>query len=292
MLQWALGARVNLPEGPIAFGTALYLSGTTFFTLGLGDVVPVTPVARVITVIEAGMGFGFLAVVVGYLPVLYQAFSRREVTISLLDARAGSPPSAVELLRRHRGSLHELEDLLDDWERWAAELLESHLSYPVLSYFRSQHDNQSWLAALTTLLDTSALVIVGVEGAPVRQAQLTFAIARHAVVDLAQILRTPPRSPDLDRLPGERLKQLRAALARDGIALKEGDAADRQLGLLRSLYEPYVNALAMHLMLELPAWHDPSRDRGEWRATAWGRYGGGDRALPLFEEDGGRDGPD
>jgi hypothetical protein len=136
-------------------------------------------------------------VVISYLPVLYSAFSRREASISLLDARAGSPSSAVELLRRHRaeGSFDDLNRLLSEWERWSAELLESHLSYPVLCYFRSQHDNQSWLRALTTVLDTCALVIVGVKDAPVWQARMTFAIARHAV-DIAQVFRTAPRTKD------------------------------------------------------------------------------------------------
>ena len=152
------------------------------------------PIARALTVIEAGVGFGFLALVIGYLPVLYQGFSRREVNISLLDARAGSPPSAGELLVRHVGDTAGLETLLRDWERWAAELMESHLSYPVLLYFRSQHEHQSWLGALTAVLDASALVMVGVEGGPVRQAQLTFAMARHAVVDLAQAAGVAPRA--------------------------------------------------------------------------------------------------
>ncbi len=119
MIQWGLGSRFNAPTGNSGFWTDLYLSGTTLFTLGIGDVTPIGPLARTLTVIEAGVGFGFLALVMGYLPVLYQGFSRREVNISLLDA------------------------LLRDWERWSAELMESHLSYPVLMYFRSQHEHQS-----------------------------------------------------------------------------------------------------------------------------------------------------
>src|SRR5207249_10659172 len=155
-------------------------------TLGYGDVVPTGAWGRSLAVAEAGIGFGFLAVVISYLPVLYQAFSRREITISLLDARAGSPPSAGELLRRlaHARSLAGVGPLLVEWERWSAELLESHLSFPVLSYYRSQHDNQSWVAALTTILDTSALLIAGVDGPDGHQARLTFAMARHAAVDL------------------------------------------------------------------------------------------------------------
>ena len=125
----------------------------------------------------------FLGLVITYLPVLYQTFSRREVPISLLDARAGSPPRAVELVRRlgEYNDLAALRPLLIEWERWCAELLESHLSYPQLAYFRSQHTNQSWLAALTAILDTCALIIAGVNDGPTRQAQLTFAMARHAV---------------------------------------------------------------------------------------------------------------
>jgi hypothetical protein len=156
-LQWAFGSQVAAPESAVSFWTDLYLSATTFFTLGLGDVVPRTGASRILLVVEVANGFGLIALVIGYMPALYQAFSRREVNISLLDARAGSPPSAGELLRRHDGAetWESLETLLREWERWSSELMESHLSYPVLAYFRSQHDSQSWIAAITTILDTN-----------------------------------------------------------------------------------------------------------------------------------------
>ncbi len=196
MLQSAADSALSLVGAGPGFGVDVYMSGTTFFTLGLGDVVPRTPLAKTLTVVEAGTGFAFLAVVIGYFPVIYQAFSRREMAISLLDARAGSPPTAGELLWRYRWDQRgdALGELLQEWERWAADVLESHLSYPALAYFRSQHYNQSWLAALTTILDSSALVMVGLEGWCVRQAALTFAMARHAVVDLAQVFSTPARA--------------------------------------------------------------------------------------------------
>src|SRR5947207_341496 len=224
MLQWAAGSALSMTGADPGFGADVYMSGTTFFTLGLGDVVPRTPVAKTLTVIEAGTGFAFLAVVIGYFPVIYQAFSRRETAISLLDARAGSPPRAGELLRRHRGpdGLAALERLLYEWEHWAAELLETHLSYPLLAYFRSQHTNQSWLSALTTVLDASALLMVGVEGACARQAHLTFAMARHAMVDLAQVFSTPPAGEGDDRLPPAALGRLRADLRAAGLPLAEG----------------------------------------------------------------------
>ena len=144
LLHWAHGSRLA-GEGSVAgFATDLYMSGTTFFTLGLGDVRPLSTGARLITVTEAGTGFGFLALVLAYLPVLYQAFSKRETRITMLDEWAGSPPTAAVLLRRcsEARDPNVLSSLLKDWEITSAEILESHLSYPILCFFRSQHDNQ------------------------------------------------------------------------------------------------------------------------------------------------------
>ena len=278
LVHWAAGSSMNVatPGLRAGFWTDLYVSGTTFFTLGLGDVTPLSPLARFITVVESGMGFAFLALVIGYLPTIYQAFSRREVNITLLDARAGSPPSAVELLRRHSSDHgHQgLHELLRDWERWSAELLESHLSYPVLCYFRSQHDNQNWLGALTTLLDTCALIIVGIEGMPRRQAQLTFAVARHAVVDLAQIFRTAPVAGQ-ERLDAGQMTELRAALWEAGWKLENGSAAEHRLNELRTMYTPYVRALSQYLRFPLPGWFPPERHRDNWQTSAWGRISAG-----------------
>lgn len=273
-LHWALGSPLHQVEGQASFATYVYLSGTTFFTLGYGDLTPNAPLGRALAVTEGGVGFGFLALIIGYLPVIYQAFSRREARISLLDARAGSPPSAAELLRRHGQSIRELDHLLRDWEVWAADLLESHLSYPVLCYYRSQHNNQSWLTALTAVLDASALVMVGMEGAPKRQAQLTFAMARHAVVDLAQIFNTPPREPVPERLPPAELIRLRAVLAAAGVKLADGAAADRQLSELRRMYEPFVSPLADYLFIPLPAWVPAPEIFDNWQTSRWGRISG------------------
>jgi hypothetical protein len=96
LLLWSGGSALVAQDGrPPDFWTDLYISATTFFTLGLGDVIPKSVFARAVTALECGTGFGFLAALIGYLPTIYQAFSRREANISLLDARAGSPPTAV-----------------------------------------------------------------------------------------------------------------------------------------------------------------------------------------------------
>lgn len=259
-----------------SFSTSLYMSGTTFFTLGLGDVTPHTRAERILAVFESGLGFGFLALVISYLPVIYQAFSRREVNIVLLDARAGSPPTAAEILRRHTGphGLDALQQLLRDWERWSAEILESHVSYPVVSYFRSQHSNESWLAALAAILDVSALMIANVENACARQARLTFAMCRHTVVDLAQVFYRKPLRNAHDRLPAAELQRLRDSLKEIGFNIQESAATDKKLAELREMYEPYLQALAAHLYVDLPPWILAKEIVDNWRTSAWGRISG------------------
>ncbi len=272
-LHWATGSQLNTPDNQQSFLTDLYLSGTTFFTLGLGDISPRTTLARLLVVLEAGIGFAFLALIIGYVPPLNQAFSRREVSISLLDARAGSPPTASEMLLRHRdtGGMEALRELLHEWELWSAEFLEIHLSYPVLAYFRSQHDNQSWLAALTTILDTTSLAITGVEGACQRQAERTFAIARHAVVDLAIIFNAPPFEPEPDRLSAAELAHLRSRLSEAGLRLREGKAGDQKLAELRGMYEPYISSLARYFHIAVPPWMHPTSHPDNWQMSVWER---------------------
>jgi hypothetical protein len=285
ILHWSLGTLDRRPEpGP---ATYLYFSGVTFFTLGYGDVTPTDTAGWVLAVVEAGLGFGFMAVIIGYLPVLYQAFSRREVTIGLLDARAGSPPSAGQLLLRAAQARNDaaVDPFLAEWERWAAEVLESHLSFPVLSYYRSQHDNQSWLAALTAILDTCSFLIAGIKGAPPYQAQLTFAMARHAVVDLALVFRRPPQKLEPDRLPADRLVELRGQLCAAGMVLRDGPAVDARLTELRAMYEPFVNALARHFLFTLPPVLPEKSTVDNWQTSAWTRRTPGIGGLPVADGD-------
>jgi Ion channel len=276
LMQYGTGSALVGGGSTPGFWTDVYLSGTTFFTLGLGDVVPRSGLARLLVVAEGGFGFGFLAAIIGYLPFIYSSFSQREVNISLLDSRAGTPPTAGELLRRHSyaGGQEALRELLKDWELWSAELMESHLSYPVLAFFRSQHDNQSWIASLTAILDTCALLKVGIEDACERQAELTFAIARHAVVDLSQVFGTEPKALPHARLTPAELSRIRDTLAQYGLKLKEGEEADRKLGTLRGMYEPYIFALATYLNQSLPPWIPQKKGKDNWQTTAWGESAG------------------
>jgi hypothetical protein len=278
LIQQGIGGHEQLSGEPLTFGKIVYHSGETFFTLGYGDIVPTSGAARALSVFEAGMGFAFLGVVIGYIPVVYASFSRREIQISMLDARAGSPPSAAELLVRLAGRSEDpgveqkvLDEVLREWERWAGELLESQISYPVLTFFRSQHSNQSWVGALTTMLDVTSLVLTGMEGVQPGQAKLTFAMARHAAVDLAQVVNAKYDSAAPDRLPEADFTALRDALAAAGLRLRSDENGRDKLAKLRSMYEPYVHSTAKNLMLALPPWRFATKTRDNWQAGPWDR---------------------
>jgi hypothetical protein len=278
LLQFGLGGHEQLGNEPITFSRILYHSGETFFTLGYGDIVPTTGGARLLSVLEAGMGFAFLGVVIGYIPVVYTSFSKREIQISMLDARAGSPPTAAELLARLAGTSEHpaieqsvLDEVLRDWERWSAELLESQLSYPVLSFFRSQHSNQSWVGALTTMLDVTSLILVGIEGVHPGQARLTFAMARHAAVDLAQVVNARYDAAAPERLDEKDYESLVETLAAAGLRLRTTPEAQQKLNRLRSMYEPYVHSTAKNLMLPVPPWKHPAKIKDNWQSGPWDR---------------------
>lgn len=282
-MYFGLGAPLSSPlQAPTLLAqlrTCFYVSGTTLFTLGLGDVLPMSHAARVLIVLEAGVGLAFVAVVIGYVPVLYTTFSHREVTVALLDSRAGSPPTAGELILRHNfnGGHHALTAVLAEWERWAAEVLETHVSYPILCYYRSQHDNQSWLSAVTAVLDACALLITAIEGPSVRQAQLTFAMARHMLVDLGHVFNREQEEQRLRDAPSTRLgdeefARLCDVLRETGFTLCSDLGMRERLNAIRKLYEPHACALAAYLRLELPRWvappPDPKRRPDTWLAVA------------------------
>ena len=262
LLEWALQG-----AGGSSLAEQLYMSGVTFFTLGYGDVVPHTGAARLVAVLEAGTGIGFIAVVIGYLPVLYQLFSRREAHVIQLDARAGSPPTAGTMLCRHAegGGLDKLDELLREWEIWGSELLESHLSYPMLAYYRSQHDNQSWLAALAVVMDACALILVGVEALPPLQARMTFGMTRQVLVEMAASFRSAPSRYDgNDRLPPDVWDRMMAEFDEAGVAWTGDPGARDTLAALRATYEPLLDGLSRRLLLPMPGWMPQGEALDHW----------------------------
>jgi hypothetical protein len=266
-LHWAERSRLGEAD-PASFGDALYFSAGSFFTVST-TAGPAGSVAKVLQIAEAASGFAVLFISIGYLPALFQAFSRRETAISQLDPRAGSPPTAGALLERSgaEGGWDELDGYLREWETWAAELMETQLSYPIVGWFRSQHVNQNWLAALTTVVDTCAFSIAYAPRRPVG-ADMTFAVGRHALADLAHSFRAKPPSQPPERLSGEDLTELISRLKGSGLALTEDRDAPEHLQKLRSSYEKYAVAIADRLALALPGWLPGEEAVEYWRLVA------------------------
>jgi hypothetical protein len=266
VLEWSLNAHL-VGGGGTTIADDLYYSAGNFFSAATN--LSATGGARVVEIAEAICGYLVLFGAIGYLPALFQAYSRREVAVSQLDPRAGSPPSAGTLLYRsaRRGGWPDLDAYLAEWENWAAELMETHLSYPQLAFYRSQHVNQNWLAALVTVLDTSAFAIaVAPERTP--SAEVTFAIGRHAVADLAYAFRAHPEAGDGYRLDDATFERLRSNVEEVGLDVVEPEEARAKLDSLRELYEPFAEALSRSLELRLPEWVRDERTEN-WRATAW-----------------------
>jgi len=270
-LQWAAGSHL-MPGHTVDFGNDLYFSAATMTTDGPAALGAQTTFARVVQVIDSASGLAVLAIVIGYLPSLYQAFSRREATVSQLDTRAGSPPSAGRLVVRstQRDGWPALNRYLSGWETWVAELMETHLAYPVLAYFRSQHVNQNWLSAMCAVLDTCAFTIAAAPPGTVDAARFTYAIARHAVVDLSYSFHVHPIPPETDRLPREDLEEMLRQLHEVGVEPATDLATIKtRLERMRASYEPYVNALGEHLELGMPQWLAPESPTDNWRTTEW-----------------------
>ncbi len=272
ILIFAFGFIYNALQPSSGLPHVLYMSGVTFFTLGYGDVLPQTYFAKILAVFEAGTGFGFIAIVISYLPVLYQMFSRREMHVIQLDARAGSPPVAVTLLIRHLegGGHNYLYQLLQRWEQWASEMVESHLSYPMLSYYRSQHYNQNWLAAMGAIMDTCALCLVGLSDVETFPAKMTFATERLVLVELSRIFELSPTTTSSDRLPSTSFLRLAQLLSEAGIEFSDPEEAENRLREFRATYEPFLIALSDYLLIPLPEWL-PSDELDNWQNSPRGR---------------------
>jgi hypothetical protein len=188
--------------------SALAQAGSSLLTLGYAG--PSDAPLTVVDYLAAASGLVVVALQVGYLPTLYSAFNRRETEVTLLAGRAGTPPWGPEILARTRfgfGAEDEgavMDDFYLQWERWSADLSESHTNYPVLLRFRSPDPLASWIVALIAVLDSAALWLALSPGrAPAREARLALRMGFTALRSLAQTLDMPV-DPDPD--PDGRLR--------------------------------------------------------------------------------------
>jgi hypothetical protein len=252
LILWSPAFVHGLGAGDASFADALYASGTALFTLGLSNG-PATGWTRAVLVIEAATGLGLFAVVIAYLPVLYQAFNRREVGVLLLDARAGSPPSGPELLHRmgSAGLPSSLPQLFAEWERWVADVLETHMSYPLLALFRSPHDNTSWVTALGSVLDAATLLITSVDDEPDERAKLLYGTGVHAVEDLFFYFRLTEREAAIQR---DEFEDVLQDMKDDGFSVRPVDEAFASFTAKRATYAPRLDAIAVLLVAPPALW--------------------------------------
>lgn len=235
-------------------GDSLYLSAAALLTFGLTNSVPATSLARLIVSLEAANGLGMVAMLVSLLFLLFSAFERREVQVITLDAIAGAPPSGVHLLETcaELGLPGLLDEIFDDWKLWAAQVLESHLAFPTLVYFRSSHDNEAWLNSFGAVMDAANLVLTTTTDVPHGRAELFYKVGRHLVDDLAYYFRYGElRRPGLDRHEfDEALERLRAA----GYGVRDGEAAWQAFAARRLQYIPLLHHLARYLDIVAAPW--------------------------------------
>ena len=251
LLLFAL--RDELQPVPTDLGTCLYFAATSVLTIGYGDVVAVEPAARLIITMAAISGLGVVALVVTFLFSLYGSYQRREVQVVVLQSAAGAPPSAVALLETYAmlGLVDRLPALFLDWERWAAEVLDTHVAYPLLGYFRSSHDNLSWISALGTVLDTASLVLTTIDGPPRGEAKLFKRVGTHLVEDIYNLGFSAGEQEHLDRSDFEaacdRLESV-------GYALRPRDEAWPAFEAARGTYALRLEALASYWATPATSW--------------------------------------
>jgi Ion channel len=245
--------RDELRPAPVDLGTAFYFGATSVLTLGFGDVVPVGGPARFVVAAAALSGLGTVALVVTFLFSLFGSYQRREVAVVTLQAKAGAPPSAVVLLE----SLARLElvdhlpDFFGAWERWIAEVLDSHVAYPLLGFFRSSHDEVSWISALGTVLDTASLVLTTIEGVPRGQAELAKKMGAHLVEDITNLGFRAEGSDGVDR---DSFDAVYGRLAAAGYQLVPSDEAWPAFSRARSSYAERLEAMAAYWAVPAAAW--------------------------------------
>jgi hypothetical protein len=239
------------------------MSASTFLTLGLGDITSADPLARSFVILEAGTGYVFLGLLITYMPVLEQAYGSREIGNQLIHSRAGHPSGAIKFLHRYSSPDRQeiLRGILREGERWMADILQTHLSHPVLSFYRAQHWGHSWLVSLTTLLDSCALLIVGGEGMAPEQAKLTYRMGLHLLKDLTAALSLSADPEAGGRLTEAEVPALIAALESSAIPWTIGPRQTMQLLRLVRRYEVYLVVLSDWLVIPLDGWL-PAADEG------------------------------
>ncbi len=250
LVMWSL--REQTHPALTSYWQALFYAAAS--TIGYGEVVPTTGLARAVVLAAAGTGVGTVALVISMLFSLYTAFQRREALVITLDASAGAPPSGIVLLETVRK--HKMPQLLDrtfdDFRLWSAEVLESHLAYPTLIWFRSNHDNESWISALGAVMDAATIVLTTLEGEPKGPASLMAKVGGHLVEDLIQVIQARhDHGVGIERFEFD---EACARLEKAGYRVRPAEQAWADFQARRSEYAGSLSAFANMLVIPPAPW--------------------------------------
>ena len=243
LIVFAVGADTH-PALPDVW-TAIYFAATSLLTIGFGDVVATSWLGRAVAVVAGATGLVVVALTITFVFSLYAFFQRRELLVTTLDERAGgAPPSGVSLLETHGalGMTGDLARIFADWEVWSAEVLDSHLAYPLLGFFRSSHDNESWVSALGAMLDAATLCETVVDDVSPGQAAMLRRAGSHLVEDVTAYFRMPhEHGTGVER---EEFDAARERLRAAGYRLRDAERAWRDFSELRARYAGDLNSMA------------------------------------------------
>jgi hypothetical protein len=247
------------------------ISGSSLYTLGFFTVESLAPngmafVATILEFTEATIGLGLIAIVISYLPTMYAAFSARETLVTLLEIRANSPPSAVDLiLRAHRiRGFDSLKELWSTWEVWFAQIEESHTSLFALNLFRSPQPERSWITAAGAVMDGAALIHAAVDIPRNSESQLCIRAGYVALRHIADFFRIPynanPNFNDYISITRDEFEEALDQLAANGVPLKaDRDQAWKDFSGWRVNYDTVLLAICELVMAPYAPW---SSDRG------------------------------
>lgn len=260
------GLRDGLQPQPDSFWTTIFFSTGRMLAFPVGGIEPIGAATRVLTSVEAATGFGLFALVISLLFSLFGSFERREIAVVALDALAGAPPTGLQLLEScATADLHDqLATTFDEWRMWTVDVLETHLTYPLLFYFRSSHDNEAWVNSLGAVMDAATLVMSTVDGGPVGHARLMYKVGEHFVADMRHFFRYQG-----GLVPGVERNEFTEAcrrLQRAGYRLHDEDKAWEEFSRLRSIYGGWLNGVTKNLSVPPAPWigdrsYLPHRDR-------------------------------
>ncbi len=274
------GRRSGIAPGHASFGTMLYFAGSSLLTIGFGDVVGRAALPRFVSVLAGLAGLSLLSILTAFLFAIFGAFQQRETFVVTTAARAATPPSGVNLLAiaGYSRTQNDLPSLMIGSQRWAAALMESHLAYPVLAFFRSSHDDQSWVGTLGTLLDAATLIMTTTDGVHAGQAGIFYSVGRHAARDLARYFRVPAAEESVG-IERSEFEHACDRLVSAGYKLHDRDDAWHRFSALRSGYAQRLNALARFFEIPPLQWvGDRSTinvaPHGEFKSRDVGRSGG------------------